>query len=122
MVFTSGHNYKMMERKITKGNVFKDIGFTDEEAIALATRVDLDKKHNTHTLDWYIKWFASFILIIGMILRTTQEHMFIDITLSMLGATGWLIVGIMWKDRALIMLNGIAATILFYGFVVGLIQ
>jgi hypothetical protein len=48
--------------------------------------------------------------------------MFIDITLSMLGATGWLIVGIMWKDRALIMLNGIAATILFYGFVVGLIQ
>jgi len=30
-----------MERKITKGNVFKDIGFTDEEAIALAMRVDL---------------------------------------------------------------------------------
>ena len=30
-----------MERKITKGNVFKDLGFSDEEAIALAMRVDL---------------------------------------------------------------------------------
>jgi TPR repeat protein len=30
-----------MKRKITKGNVFKDIGFTDAEASALAMRVDL---------------------------------------------------------------------------------
>ena len=30
-----------MHRKTTKGNVFKDLGFTDEEAIALAMRVDL---------------------------------------------------------------------------------
>ena len=31
----------VMQRKITKGNVFKDLGFTDEEAVALAMRVDL---------------------------------------------------------------------------------
>ena len=31
----------VMEMKVTKGNVFKDLGFTDEEAIALAMRVDL---------------------------------------------------------------------------------
>ena len=30
-----------MDSKITKGNVFKDLGFTDEEAVALAMRVDL---------------------------------------------------------------------------------
>jgi predicted XRE-type DNA-binding protein len=30
-----------MHRKTTKGNVFKDLGFTNEEAIALAMRVDL---------------------------------------------------------------------------------
>ena len=30
-----------MTTKITKGNVFKDLGFTDEEAVALAMRVDL---------------------------------------------------------------------------------
>ena len=30
-----------MDRTVTKGNVFKDLGFSDEEAIALAMRVDL---------------------------------------------------------------------------------
>lgn len=30
-----------MNRKVTKGNVFKDLGFTDEESVALAMRVDL---------------------------------------------------------------------------------
>lgn len=30
-----------MKKKITKGNVFKDLGFTEEESVALAMRVDL---------------------------------------------------------------------------------
>ncbi len=30
-----------MKTKITKGNVFRDLGFTEEESIALAMRVDL---------------------------------------------------------------------------------
>lgn len=30
-----------MDVTITKGNVFKDLGFSDEEAVALAMRVDL---------------------------------------------------------------------------------
>ncbi|MGA8205525.1 MAG: helix-turn-helix transcriptional regulator [Woeseiaceae bacterium] len=30
-----------MQRKVTKGNVFNDLGFSDEEAVALAMRVDL---------------------------------------------------------------------------------
>ena len=30
-----------MDITITKGNVFKDLGFSDEEAVALAMRVDL---------------------------------------------------------------------------------
>ena len=78
------------------------------------------KKHKTQTPDWYIKWFASVLLIIGMILRTTQEYMFIDITLSMFGAAGWLCVGIMWRDKSLTLLNAVATTILLYGFIIGL--
>ena len=30
-----------MQRKVKKGNVFNDLGFSDEEAVALAMRVDL---------------------------------------------------------------------------------
>jgi predicted XRE-type DNA-binding protein len=30
-----------MKRKTTKGNVFRDLGFSEEESIALAMRVDL---------------------------------------------------------------------------------
>ena len=30
-----------MKKTITKGNVFKDLGFTEEESVALAMRVDL---------------------------------------------------------------------------------
>jgi hypothetical protein len=30
-----------------------------------------------------------------------------DLTLSLAGLIGWLIVSIMWKDRALIMINGV---------------
>ena len=31
-----------MDRKVTEGNVFKDLGFTNEEAIALAVKVDAE--------------------------------------------------------------------------------
>ena len=78
------------------------------------------KKHKTQTADWYIKWIASVILIVAMMLRTTQEYMFLDLTLSCIGAFGWLCVGVIWKDRALIILNTVATTILLYGVILGL--
>ena len=78
------------------------------------------KKHETKTLDWYIKWIATVFVLIGMSLRTTQEHMFADITVSMIGAAGWMVVGIMWKDKALILLNAVATVILLYGFIIGI--
>ena len=34
---------------------------------------------------------------------------------SLVGTIGWLWVGILWHDRALIMLNGALATLLFTG-------
>ena len=71
-------------------------------------------------IDWYIKWIATVLILIGMVLRTTQRFMFIDITVSLIGAMGWMVVGIMWKDKALISLNAIATIILFTGFIIGL--
>ena len=78
------------------------------------------KQTPLHTKDWYIKWIATVFVLTGISLRTTQEYMFTDITLSLLGSLGWLIVAIMWKDKALTLLNAVASTILLYGFIIGI--
>ena len=57
------------------------------------------------TLDWWIKWTASLTLLSAMILRGAQVMPFVDLCLSFAGCAGWVIVSVMWKDRALIMLN-----------------
>ena len=71
-------------------------------------------------VDWYIKWIATVFILTGMALRTTQQFMFIDIIVSLIGAIGWMVVGIMWKDKSLISLNAVATLILLYGFIIGL--
>tara|TARA_Y100000114_G_scaffold144672_1_gene153496 strand:+ start:5348 stop:5590 length:243 start_codon:yes stop_codon:yes gene_type:complete len=70
----------------------------------------------TYTLDWYIKWAASIILILGMIL--SSHNIFpANIIAQSTGALGWLIVGILWNDRAIIIINSIAFIILVNGVV-----
>ena len=67
------------------------------------------------TKDWYIKWAASILLLTAMVLRATGDYPFTDMCLSLIGCVGWLIVAMLWKDRALIILNAIAAFILVTG-------
>ena len=66
---------------------------------------------------WYIKWFSSFILIVSMAMRATgsEAYSLFDLYLSTLGVFGWLCVGVLWKDRALIMLNAVGFVILLIG-------
>ena len=58
-----------------------------------------------YTLDWYVKWIASVFLLSAMSLRGVEGMQLIDLTLSITGVIGWLVVSILWKDRALIILN-----------------
>ena len=67
------------------------------------------------TKDWYIKWTASILLLIAMVLRATGDYPFTDMCLSLVGCAGWLVVAMLWKDRALIILNAIALFILMTG-------
>lgn len=60
-----------------------------------------------YTLDWYIKWVSSLVVMAAMSIRGIDGLVFYDLILSIVGITGWLIVSVMWKDRALILLNGI---------------
>jgi len=66
-------------------------------------------------LSWWVKWTSSFILLGAMMLRGAQAYPIADLIMSTIGCTGWLWVGIMWKDRALIILNAAAVTILGIG-------
>jgi hypothetical protein len=59
-------------------------------------------------LSWYIKWCASVFILIGVMCRAVEEVPKIyDVSFSIVGVTGWFIVGMMWHDRALITLNGV---------------
>ena len=58
-----------------------------------------------YTLDWYIKWIASGILLAAFSVRGIPEYVVHDQVFSLLGLIGWLTVSILWKDRALIILN-----------------
>ena len=70
-----------------------------------------------YTIDWYIKWVASAILLIAMASRSNPEFALYDQTFSLVGTFGWLIVALIWKDRALIILNTAAVIILGSGLI-----
>ena len=69
------------------------------------------------TIDWYIKWVSSVLLIIAMFARGYEELKLLDLVFSTLGCMGWLVVSLIWKDRALIILNSLAVFVLGSGIV-----
>ena len=73
------------------------------------------------TKDWYIKWGASVILLTAMVLRSTGEFPLADMCLSFVGCAGWIGIGVLWKDRALLVLNTVACFILLTGIVNNLV-
>ena len=58
-------------------------------------------------LDWYIKWVASIFLLVGMSIRGIEGMQIYDLTISVIGVTLWLWVSVLWKDRALIIVNSV---------------
>lgn len=58
-----------------------------------------------YTIDWYIKWMASIFVLAAMSIRGIPEFVHIDLILSIIGIVGWLLVSLIWKDRALIIVN-----------------
>ena len=63
-------------------------------------------------LSWYIKWTGSMFLIVAMMM--TSANIFpMNLYVALVGMVAWLVVGILWHDRALIVLN--AASVAIYG-------
>jgi|TARA_B100000035_G_scaffold312027_1_gene322652 hypothetical protein len=65
-------------------------------------------------LSWYIKWASSVTLIIAMLF--TSANMFpVNLWIANIGFVGWLIVGMLWHDRSLIVLNAVSLAIYSLG-------
>ena len=65
-------------------------------------------------LSWYIKWASSITLIFAMLF--TSANMFpINLYIANIGFVGWLIVGMLWHDRSLIVLNAVSLAIYTLG-------
>ena len=60
-----------------------------------------------YTVDWYLKWVASVFILSALSMRGIDGFIFYDLILSIVGIALWLVVSVLWKDRALILLNGV---------------
>ena len=76
----------------------------------------LKKITPTHTKDWYIKWAASLVLIVGMMFTANNIYP-LNLIFHIIGLVGWVIVALMWNDRALIVINAVGVAIMANGLV-----
>ena len=97
------------------GNVFTPGKLSDKIKALNSSRV-FKKVTPKYDLSWYIKWVSSIVILLGMVLTSANIHPF-NLYPAIVGMTGWLIVGLLWHDRALIMLNGVAIFIFASGIV-----
>ena len=65
-----------------------------------------------YTTDWYIKWISSFFILAAMSMRGVEGLQLYDLSLSIIGVAGWLVVAAIWEDRSLIILNSFALLLL----------
>ena len=77
--------------------------------------MSLDKATPTYTRCWYLKWFSTIVLL-GSALAAATNYLPYNFLLGGIGCTGWTLVGIMWHDRSLILLNAVTATLLYMGY------
>lgn len=64
-------------------------------------------------LSWYVKWVSSVFVLAAVMMRSATGDSpemianlrLADQILSLIGCAGWTWVGMLWKDRALIVLN-----------------
>ena len=69
-------------------------------------RTKPDREWYPDNFDWYLKWVASVIILCSLAMRAAgPEYRMLDIYFGWVGMAWWIWVSIIWRDRALIMLN-----------------
>jgi hypothetical protein len=66
----------------------------------------IDDNWYPDNFDWYLKWAASIIILLSLAMRAAgPEFRNLDLMFGWVGVMLWCWVSVIWKDRALIMLN-----------------
>jgi len=65
-------------------------------------------------ISWYIKWVSSMFIIFAMATASADMYPY-NLFLQFIGLVGWLVVGMLWHDRALIFLNAFGIAIILSG-------
>ena len=76
----------------------------------------MKKRTPTHDLSWYIKWLATFTIIVGAVFNSFEIVPY-NLFIMASGVLLWLLVGLLWFDRALIVLNTAILVIYFSGII-----
>jgi len=69
---------------------------------------------NAKNIAFTIKWAASIIQIMGYT-ATAFGWTPLNIYLFLIGLLGWLAVGVMWNDRAIMLIHAVALGAMFIG-------
>ena len=76
-------------------------------------RTKPDREWYPDDFDWYLKWIASIMILVSLATRSAgPEFRFWDLVFGSVGVLLWTWVSVIWRDRALIMLNGISGFLL----------
>lgn len=72
-------------------------------------RTKPDRNWYPENFDWYLKWAASILILVSLASRAVgAEYRSWDLGFGFVGIALWLWVSIIWRDRALILLNGVS--------------
>ena len=76
-------------------------------------RIKPDRKWYPENFDWYLKWVASIFVLCSLVMRSAgPDFRMYDLCIGFIGVMLWTWVSVIWKDRALIMLNSVSAFML----------
>lgn len=70
---------------------------------------DLRPTTPTGTVDWYVKWVAMILAVIGVFLISADLYRYGQVA-YMISSMGWIYVGMVWGDRAIMIGSAITGT------------
>jgi hypothetical protein len=74
-----------------------------------------------HDLSWYVKWISSLFVMAAWMLTSANLYPY-NIMIQIIGVAGWLWVGYLWHDRAIMVLNAMGVMFLGIGLIKFLMQ